>query len=154
MIGLASIIGSLFLSGVVVLLLFRINLLRPRLYTGLRVVFSISSVLFSTFSSGIDVLLPSWCSNKSSFSRASVSVPFRSTQVKRPPVPLGFSPLLMRESVRWVLLVYSLVFYVLNCFCPLLLYVLFRITLFVVQWFIVVYSSGFAETTYCLLGDI
>ena len=85
MFGSSSVVGVIVLSlfpGVIGLFLFRTNIFLPLPYTGLIVVFSNSSVLFSTFSSSIGVLHLSVC-----------SMSFCSVWMNIPSITLGFSHL-------------------------------------------------------------
>ena len=94
MFGSSSVVGLGFIvdPGVVVVFCFLslINFLRPLPYTGLIVVFSISSVLSSMFSSSIGVLHLSECSAVTSCSSVSSSSCHCCKNL--PSFPLGFSP--------------------------------------------------------------
>ena len=99
--GSSSVVGLAFISNpgvrVVFCFLSLISFLRPQPYTGLIVVFSISSVLSSTFSSSIGVLHLSECSAVSFGSSVfSSNCPCCRN---RPSFPLGFSP--RRDNGFW-----------------------------------------------------
>ena len=134
--GSSSVVGLAFISNpgvrVVFCFLSLISFLRPLPYAGLIVVFSISSVLSSTFSSSIGVLHLSECSAVSFGS--SVSSSNCPCCRNRPSFPLGFSPVVIMGSEILGPVVCLFVLVELFCFYQVLLCVLFRLPRFVVYF--------------------
>ena len=128
--GLSSVVNLALVSspgvGVAVVLLSLISFFRPLPYTGLIIVFSISSVLSSTLSSNTGVLHLSECS--------AVMLLFSNCSgcTNLPSFTLGFLPVVIRGSEILGSKVCLFVFNVLFCLCPLLLCVWFPLPQFVV----------------------
>ena len=120
--GSSSVVGLAFISspgvGVVFGFLSLISFFRPLSYTGLIVVFSISSVLSSTFFSCIGVLHLSECSAVTS--RSSVSSSSCPCCRNLPSFPSGFLPVVIVGSEILVSMVCLFVFYGIFCFYRLL----------------------------------